>query len=64
MLRVVFAMARSKCGLCLESVRLPYAIPLIEHSGTILSAALQQSVKGKLIVCFQRRKSASDFRTL
>ena len=57
-------MARGKCGLCLESVRLPYAIPLIEHSGTILSAALQQSVKGKLIVYFQKRKSASDFRTL
>ena len=64
MLRVVFAMGRGKCGLCLESVRLPYAIPLIEHSGTILSAALQQSVKGKLIVYFQKRKSASDFRTL
>ena len=64
MLRVVFAMAHGKCGLCLEIVRLPYAIPLIEHSGTILSAALQQSVKGKLIVYFQKRKSASDFRTL
>ena len=62
MLRVVFAMARGKCGLCLESVRLPYAIPLIEHSGRILSAALKQSVKGKLIVYFQ--KSTSYFRTL
>ena len=62
MLRVVFATARGKCGLCLESVRLPYAISLIEHSGSILSAALKQSVKGKLIVYFQ--KSASDFRTL
>ena len=46
MLRVVFAMARGKCGLCLESVRLQYAIPLIEHSAeSILSAALKQSVK-------------------
>ena len=60
MLRVVFAMARGKCGLCLES--LPYAIPLMEHSGSILSAALKQSVKGRLIVYFQ--KSVSDFRTL
>ena len=55
-------MARSKCGLCLESVRMPYAIPLMEHSGSILSAALKQSVKGKLIVYFQ--KSASDFWAL
>ena len=62
MLRVVFAMARGKCGLCLESVSLPYAIPLMEHSRSILSAALKQSVKGRLIVYFQ--KSVSDFRTL
>ena len=55
-------MARGKCGLCLESVRLPYAIPLMEHLGSILSAALKQSVKGKLIVYFQ--KSASDFWAL
>ena len=55
-------MARGKCGLCVESVRFPYAIPLMEHSGSILSAALKQSVKGKLIEYFQ--KSASDFWTL
>ena len=62
MLRGFFAMPRGKCGLCVESVRFPYAIPLMEHSGSILSAALKQSVKGTLIEYFQ--KSASDFWTL
>ena len=49
-------------GLCPENVRLPHAIPFMEHSGSILSAALKQSVKGKPIV--HSRKRASDFPTL
>ena len=47
---------------CSENVRLPHAIPFMEHSGSILSAALKQSAKGKLIV--HSKKRDSDFPTL